>query len=86
MSNPEALTNDNFKVLSFLYENKDKSNLIRFTQGEIADDLGFSRPTVNSIFKQLKEAGYLIHDTSKIGRYYLTEDAIKVVETFRKLK
>ena len=86
MSNPEALINDNFKVLSYLYDNRDKENVIRYTQGEIADAMGFSRPTVNGIFKQLKEAGYLIQDTTRIGRYYLTDDAIKVIETFRKLK
>ena len=86
MSNPEALINDNFKVLSYLYDNRDKENVIRYTQGEIADAMGLSRPTVNGIFKQLKEAGYLIQDTTRIGRYYLTDDAIKVIETFRKLK
>ena len=86
MANPSVLTNDNFNVLAYLYDNRDKENVIRYTQGEIADAIGFSRPTVNGIFKQLKEAGYLIQDTTRIGRYYLTDDAIKVIETFRKLK
>jgi DNA-binding MarR family transcriptional regulator len=86
MANPSVLINDNFKVLSYLYDNRDKENIIRYTQGEIADAMGFSRPTVNGIFKQLKEAGYLIQDTTKIGRYHLTEEANKVIETFRKLK
>ena len=86
MANPSALINDNFKVLSYLYDNRDKENVIRYTQGEIADAMGLSRPTVNGIFKQLKEAGYLIQDTTKIGRYYLTEEAHRAIETFRKLK
>lgn len=86
MANPSVLTNANFNVLAYLYDNRDKENVIRYTQGEIADALGFSRPTVNGIFKQLKEAGYLVQDTSKIGRYYLTEEAHKAIKTFRKLK
>ena len=35
--------------------------------------------------KQLKENGYIVQDTTKVGRYYLTAEGIEVVETFRKI-
>ena len=84
MANPNILVNDNFKVLSWMYDRKDKENLVKVTQLELANDVGLSRPTVNIIFGKLKDAGYLIHDESRVGRYYLSDEAIKVIETFRK--
>ena len=84
MSNIEFFTNSNFKVLSYLYENKDKENLVKITQEEIGMALNMNRTTVNYIMKKLKEKGYIIHDESKVGRYYLTEEAIKIVEPFKK--
>ena len=84
MSNIEFFTNSNFKVLSYLYENKDKENLVKITQEEIGTALNMNRTTVNYIMKKLKEKGYIIHDESKVGRYYLTDEAIKIVEPFKK--
>ena len=84
MSNIEFFTNSNFKVLSYLYENKDKENLVKITQEEIGMALNMNRTTVNYIMKKLKEKGYIIHDESKVGRYYLTDEAIKIVEPFKK--
>ena len=84
MKHIEALTNNNFLVLSYLYDRKDKENLVRITQGDISEDLGLSKGTVITIFKNLKEYGYLGKDEKHIGRYLLTNDAVKVVELFRK--
>lgn len=84
MSNIEFFTNSNFKVLSYLYENKDKENLVKITQEEIGTALNMNRTTVNYIMKKLKEKGYIVHDESKVGRYYLTDKAIKIVEPFKK--
>lgn len=84
MGNIESLTNNNFKLLSYLYDRKDKDNLVRITQTEISKELVLNRGTVNLIFKSLKENGYLVHDETRVGRYYLTEDAVKTVELFRK--
>lgn len=84
MSNVSNFTNEKFRVLAHLYDMKDKDNQVKITQTEICSDLDLSRATVNNIFKTLKENGYLIHDESRVGRYYLTEEAINVVETFRK--
>ena len=84
MGNIESLTNNNFKLLSYLYDRKDKDNLVRITQTEISKELELNRGTVNLVFKSLKENGYLVHDETRVGRYYLTEGAVKTVELFRK--
>ena len=84
MPNMESLVNNNFKVLAYLYDIRDKENLAKTTQLEIGKDLGLNRGTINYVFKSLKENGYLIHDNTRIGRYYLTDDAVRTVELFRK--
>ena len=84
MSNVENFTNTKFQILSYLYDIKDRNNLVKITQSEIVEEFDLSRGTVNSIFKNLKDKNYLVHDSSRIGRYYLTEEALKVVEVFRK--
>ena len=86
MANSDILINDNFKVLLWMYDRKDDDNLVKVTQLELAENIGLSRPTVNIIFSKLKDAGYLIHNDKRVGHYYLKDDAIKVIETFRKLK
>ena len=86
MSNVEFFTNSNFKVLSYLYKNKDANNQVKTTQEEIGQALNMNRTTINYIIKGLKEKGYIIHDESRVGRYYLTEEAITIVESFEKSK
>ena len=86
MANSDILINDNFKVLLWMYDRKDDDNLVKVTQLELAENIGLSRPTVNIIFSKLKDAGYLIHNDKRVGHYYLTDDAIKIIKTFRKLK
>ena len=82
MPNIDFFTNSNFKVLNYLYENKGKDNLVKITQDEIGQALNMNRTTINYIMKGLKEKGYIIHDESRVGRYYLTKEAIKIVENF----
>lgn len=84
MSNVGCFTNDNFRVLSYLFDLKGKDNYARTTQQEIADALGLSRVTTNRIMKQLKEEEYIEQDKLHIGRYLVTEKAISAVATFRK--
>lgn len=79
----ESLTNNNFKLLLYLYDKKDANNLIRITQTEISEDLCLNRGTVNDIFKSLKENGFLVHDKTRIGRYYITDEAVKVIELLK---
>lgn len=82
----ESLTNNNYRVLSYLYDNRDNKNLVKTTQMELSQELGFHRTTVNSIIKNLSENGYIYHDESKVGHYYLTEYGVKTVKLFRKLE
>lgn len=84
MERLEFFTNSNFKVLNYLYENKDTENQVKITQDEIGKALNMNRTTINYIMKGLKEKGYIIHDDSRVGRYYLTEEAVKIVENFIK--
>ena len=77
-------TNDNCRVLAYLYDNMDAARLVKITQQEVSDALGISRITINKIFKQLKENGYITQDTTKVGRYYITNASVCVVESFRK--
>ena len=79
-------TNDNFRVLAYLYDNMDTSRLVKITQQEVSDALGISRVTINKIFKQLKDGSYLTQDSTKVGRYYLTKKAISMIETFRSVE
>lgn len=84
MSALEILTTDHFTVLACMYDNKDKEDVAKLTQQEIADLVCLSRPTISSIFKALKSEE-LIDTTSFVGRYHLTKKGIKAVETFRKI-
>ena len=84
MAKVESLVNTNFKVLAYLFDRKDNDNLVRITQTEISKDLNLNRGTVNKSFASLMGNGYLIHDESRVGRYYLTSDGVKTVELFRK--
>ena len=84
MSKLDIFVNDKFKVMSYMYDMMEKSYLVRVTQTELVEELGLSRSTINAIFRALKENGYIVHDDKILGKYYLTEDAVKVVKMFRK--
>ena len=85
MANIDILTNKTYSVLSYLYENKDTDNLVKITQTELSEKIGINRTLINSIFKILSDNGYIEQDKTRVGRYYLTNIAIKVVEDFKKL-
>lgn len=85
MSHIENLTNNNFKVLAYLYDRMDKQNCVRITQGEVAKDFDLTRSTINLIFKSLRELGYLTTDEEISTKHHLTKSAIKVVEIIRKV-
>jgi biotin operon repressor len=80
----EYFVNDNFKVLTLLYDMCDKQNKSHVTQQEIADELKLSRVTVNKIMRELKRRGYIELDGKHRGRCILTTPALLVVESFRK--
>ena len=85
MPNIDILTNKTYIVLSYLYDNRDEENLIKTTQTELSEKLGINRTLMNSIFKILSDNEYLTQDKTRIGRYYLTDAAVKVVENFNML-
>lgn len=85
MANIDILTNKTYRVLSYLYDNKDNENLVKITQTELSEKVSINRTLMNSIFKILSDNGYIRQDKTRVGRYYLTDTAIKVVEDFKKL-
>lgn len=86
MPNIDIFTNKTYIVLSYLYDKKDNENLIRITQTELSEKVGINRTLINSIFKLLSENEYIRQDKTRVGKYYLTDTAIQVVEDFKKLK
>ena len=81
-----CFTNDNFKVLYYLFKIKGNDNYARITQQEIADELDFSRATINKIIKVLKEEEYIVQDSLHIGRYFVTEKAITVIKLINEIE
>ena len=82
----ELLTNENFEVLSALYDKRDTKGISRTTQNEIAEELGKSRQTIIKVFKRLKEEGYLEKIPARECCYLLTDKALEVIKFFRKSK
>lgn len=83
MTHVEYFTNDNFRVLAYLYDVRNEQNKANITQQEVADILGVSRVTINKIIGELKVLGYIKQDGNHVGRYIVTENAIKVTRAFR---
>ena len=81
-----GLTNNNFKVLSYFYDNKNNENLVKTTQDEIGKALEMNRRTINYIVKWLKNEGYITQDITRIGRYYLTDKGLKSVELLKEVE
>ena len=80
-----GLTNNNFKVLSYFYDNKNNENLVKTTQDEIGKALEMNRSTINYIVKWLKNEGYITQDITRVGRYYLTDKGLKIVELLKEV-
>lgn len=77
--------NSTYRVLEYLYDKRDVDNLIRITQNEIAKAINLSRVTISTSFKELKEKGYLIHDETRVGCYYITDKAVKFIKTLKEI-
>ena len=86
MSHIQNLTNNNYQVLEYLYDKADKQNCVRITQSEVAKDFNLTRNTMNSIFKNLREFGYLVTDEEIATKHYLTNSAIKIVKIIKKIE
>lgn len=69
--------NDNYKVLECMAQRQISVNdevIIKLSQQEIADILGFTKTKVNGIVRALKQNGYLTQLSSR-GKYALTDAA-----------
>lgn len=69
--------NDKYKVLECMAQRQISVNdeiIIKLSQQEIADILGFTKTKVNSIIRTLKQNGYLTQLSSR-GKYALTDAA-----------
>jgi len=85
----DKLTTINYRVLKILYDNQttltDGSTFAPITQLEIAQILGISNITVNSIFKDLMKDNLIYLYEGKRGRYCLSDSAKSIVEAIDKL-
>lgn len=83
MTNVQYFTNDKFRVLECVYDSRGLDGVARITQQEVAEKLGISRVTINSIFSQLVTDGYLLKDLNRASKYMLSDKAITSVVVFR---
>lgn len=82
----DIFTTNEYKVLKTMYENTLTVANIEYCplgQAEIADELGLSRANVNKIFKQLKDARYIIMLTR--GKWQLSESATNMIKITQEL-
>lgn len=77
---------DDFRVLEYLYRNKNADDKVSATQQEIAEDVGLGRTTVNGILQGLKRDGYLQSDGEHRGRYVLTAKTLMLVKHMQKIE
>ena len=82
----EYFTNDNYKVLKFLYDNqiqvKDKYYIV-LSQQEIADMVQFSKLKTNGIMQDLRERGFIDNYENKRRKYVITDIGYKVIELMK---
>ena len=87
MFNLEYFSNDNYKVLKFLYDNqiqvKDEYYIV-LSQQEIADMVQFSKLKTNGIMQELREKGFIANYENKRRKYVITDIGYKVIELMSK--
>lgn len=86
MNHIENLTNNNFRLLAYLYDSADKSNCVRITQNEVCEAMDLTRNTIVGILNNLKDFGYITQDVKHISKYRITDMGVKLVETFRSVE
>ena len=80
--------NDRCRVLKCMATRQISVNgemIIKLSQQEIAVILSFTKPKVNSIIGELKDAGYLIQHSAR-GKYSLTPKAIEELSTMGEME
>ena len=73
----DFFVNDKYRVLECMSQRQisvSGENVVKLSQQEIADILGFTKTKVNTIIRELKEYGYITQVNVR-GKYALTEKA-----------
>ena len=73
----DFFVNDKYRVLECMAQRQisvSGENVVKLSQQEIADILGFTKTKVNTIIRELKEYGYITQVNVR-GKYALTEKA-----------
>lgn len=73
----DSFVNDRYKVLECLAQRQISVNdewIVKLSQQEIADILGFTKSKVNSVIGDLKQNDYIVQLGSR-GKYTLTNKA-----------
>ena len=81
----ESLINDNYKVLSLLYDNQitiNRETYCNLTQVEMSNMLNVTRITLSKKLKELKNNNLIVFEKQK---YVLTNRAIQIIETIEKI-
>lgn len=84
----EKITTDYYKVLRVLFNTQIIVNENKFspiTQSEIAEKLGLSTMTINTIMKKLKKDNLIYNLNNRRGRYCLSDKAVKLIQTIEQL-
>ncbi len=82
----EKMTNNYYKILSFMYDNKillNEEYMIPFNQNEISLQTKINKVTINKLFKEYIE-DELIY--KKGSRYYLSEKCIGIIKKIKSIK
>lgn len=85
----ESITNNNYRVLKLLRDSQVELDGVRFTaltQVEMAEKLGLSKVTVNSIMRDLQDNDLVKPFENKRGRYILSDKAKSIIETMESIQ
>ena len=52
---------------------------------EISEKLKINRVTINKLFKELIETGFLETDARHLSKYLITNKALKIIETLKEI-
>jgi DNA-binding IclR family transcriptional regulator len=86
MAKTDQFFTDNYLILSYLCNIRDFDNIAHVTQQELANGFEMSRATVNKIISDLRLSGYIKPDGRHLGRYVISKEAIRIVETMRSIE
>lgn len=80
--------NDKYRVLKCMATRQIPVNgetVVKLSQQEIADILDFAKPKVNTIIRELKDAGYIAQHSTR-GKYSLTSKAMDALNTMSEME